>query len=95
MSQRADGRSWMQRFILSFVSPKLAAKMEADSRAWKLVCSCGHQQSFWEIGGIRWKAKGNQRTYRRCPACGQRSWQRAEYRPDPPAPEPGTPNTSG
>lgn len=74
----------LQKFVTSIVPRSWAASMEADSRAWKLVCNCGHQQSFWEIGGIRWKAKGNQRNYRRCPACGQFSWQRAEYRPDPP-----------
>jgi hypothetical protein len=75
--------SGIQRFFLAIFPRSWAASMEADSRAWKLICEkCGHQQSFWEIGGIRWKAKGNQRNYRRCAACGELSWQRAEYRPD-------------
>jgi hypothetical protein len=75
--------SWAQRFFTAIVPRAWAASMEADSRAWKLICErCGRVQSFWEVGGIRWKAQGNQRTYRRCPACGQRSWQRTEYRPD-------------
>ena len=75
--------SGIQKFFLAIFPRSWAASMEADSRAWKLICEkFGHQQSFWEIGGIRWKAKGNQRNHRRCAACGELSWQRAEYRPD-------------
>jgi len=70
-------RSLTQRIILAFVSPAIAAAMEADSRAWKLHCGhCGHTQSIWEIGGIRYKAYGNSRMLRRCRNCGKISWQR-------------------
>jgi hypothetical protein len=75
----------LQKFITSMVPQSWAKSMEADSRAWKLICGhCGHMESFWGIGGIRWKAKGNQKNYRRCAACGQLSWQTAEYRPEVP-----------
>ena len=30
--------------------------------------------SYWEMGGIRWKAKGEQRNYLKCINCGKRSW---------------------
>lgn len=57
--------------------------MRRDSEAWKLVCPCGHARSYWEIGGIRWKAQGNPRTLLRCPACGERTWHESIYKPLP------------
>ncbi len=55
-----------------------ARSMEADSRAWMMHCEkCGFERSFWDMGGIRWKAHGNQRNYMRCLNCGERSWHRA------------------
>ena len=67
--------SWIQRFIISIVPASWAKSMEADSRAWFMKCpECDFEESYWDLGGIRWKATGNQRTYRKCPKCGQRSW---------------------
>ena len=43
--------------------------MEADSRLWMLRCSCGFEQSWWDAGGIRWKAVGNPRRWKQCPQC--------------------------
>ena len=60
---------------------KWAAQMEADSRAWKAVCECGHSQSIWDLGGIRWKAKCNPRTRLHCQACGKLTWQIVKYLP--------------
>lgn len=52
--------------------------MERDSRAWKLKCNtCSHEKSFWDIGGIRWKAKGNQKNYLTCEKCGTMRWHTA------------------
>ena len=49
--------------------------MEADSRRWMMRCDkCGFEQSFWAMGGIRWKALGNQKNYMKCITCGERSW---------------------
>lgn len=68
--------SLTQRVIFAFVSPAVAADMEAHSRAWKLRCGrCNHRVSIWELGGIRYKAYGNSRMLRRCRNCGQISWQ--------------------
>jgi predicted RNA-binding Zn-ribbon protein involved in translation (DUF1610 family) len=51
--------------------------MEAHSRSWMVRCGrCGFARSIWEIGGIRWKAVGDQRTFLKCPQCGRRSWHR-------------------
>jgi hypothetical protein len=67
--------SFIQRFFKAIFPRSWAESMEANSRAWKMRCRCGFAQSIWESGGIRWKAAGNPRRYRRCPKCGQRSWQ--------------------
>jgi transposase-like protein len=67
--------SFIQKFFKTILSQKRAADMEAESRAWMLQCPhCKHERSFWEMGGIRWKAAGNPRMYRRCPNCGRPSW---------------------
>jgi hypothetical protein len=56
--------------------------MEAESRAWKMRCTCGAQTSVWERGGIRWKAKGSPRRRARCEACGQTTWHTVVFEPD-------------
>jgi hypothetical protein len=47
-----------------------ADDIEADSRKWMVRCSCGHEVSIWDIGGVRYKAHGNPKTVRQCPSCG-------------------------
>jgi hypothetical protein len=66
--------SWIQRFFVAIFPRSWAESMEADSRRWMMRCRCGFARSIWDLGGIRWKATGNPRQYRRCPQCGQRSW---------------------
>lgn len=72
----------LQKFITSVVPQSWAASMEADSRAWKISCTCGFERSIWESGGIRWSAKGSPKTWGRCPNCNQMTWLSIEYRPD-------------
>ena len=67
--------SWIQRFFVAIFPRSWAESMEADSRRWMMRCQCGFAQSIWELGGIRWKATGNPRSFRKCPQCGQRTWQ--------------------
>jgi hypothetical protein len=38
--------------------------------------ACGFERSVWESGGIRYKAAGKPRIYRRCAHCGQSSWNK-------------------
>jgi len=67
----------LRKLVLSVVSDKTAAAMEADSRSWILTCpACGYEISIWDLGGIRYKATGNQRTYMKCRKCGKRGWHR-------------------
>jgi ribosomal protein S27E len=64
-----------QLFFTRLVGAETAAAMEAHSRAWLVRCpNCGHERSIWDLGGIRYKAVGNQRTLMRCEQCGKRGW---------------------
>lgn len=70
--------SFWHKLFGSLVSEQTFKDMEAESRLWVLQCpSCGHEISFWEIGGIRYKAysKGK-RMLRRCKQCGKIKWQK-------------------
>jgi len=69
----------LQRLITSFVSKGTAQALEAESRKWMLQCPCGAEQSIWAIGGIRYKAYGAPRVWRRCAKCGKRKWHRIYY----------------
>jgi hypothetical protein len=68
--------SWIQKLFKAIFPTSWGESMEADSRKWMLKCNCGFEQSFWNLGGIRWKASGNQRNYMKCVSCGERSWHR-------------------
>jgi hypothetical protein len=82
-------KSLVQRLFTSIVPRSWAASMEADSRRWMMTCNCGLARSIWDLGGIRWKARGQSRNYGRCPACGKRSWHTLVWRaePDPARPD--------
>jgi hypothetical protein len=61
----------LRDLILKIAPAKMAAQMEAESRAWMLKCrSCGHEISYWEAGGLRFKAKGNPTVRIACFVCG-------------------------
>ena len=67
--------SRIQKFFTWIFPASWSQSMEADSRRWFMKClECNFEQSYWDLGGIRWKATGNQRNYRKCLKCGQRSW---------------------
>lgn len=67
----------MSRFqkLMRLILPKqLFQKMEAESKAWMVTCDCGYSRSVWDIGGMRYKSKDNNKTYGKCPSCGQMKW---------------------
>lgn len=67
--------SWIQKFFTSILPVSWTRSMEESSRQWFMKClDCNFEQSYWDLGGIRWKATGNQRNYRKCINCGKRSW---------------------
>ena len=84
MTPTGDRRlSRTQRLALALMPDHWAAAAEAESRRWVMTCPrCGATQSIWDIGGIRYKAKGEPRIRVRCGSCGERSMQRVRRLPD-------------
>lgn len=76
--------SFLQRIFLAVLPKSWGDSAEADSRAWKISCSCGHARSVWDMGGIRWKAAGEPRKYMKCSKCGERSWHQVTFEPHEP-----------
>jgi predicted RNA-binding Zn-ribbon protein involved in translation (DUF1610 family) len=75
-----------QRFFARLLGAEAAAAMEAESRAWLIVCPhCGFARSVWDTGGVRYKASGASRVGMACPRCGRTGWHRIEKGPDFPA----------
>lgn len=67
--------SAIQRFLLRILPRTWADDLRAESMSWLVVCeACGHARSVWELGGIRWKARGHPRRLVLCPICGKREW---------------------
>ena len=63
--------TFIQRFFTSVLPAAWARDMEAESRSWLARCPCGATRSIWDLGGIRWKARGSPSRLMRCPHCGQ------------------------
>jgi hypothetical protein len=60
--------------ILKIAPERLASSMEAESREWMMRCrACDAERSVWDLGGLRYKARGRRITIIRCPECGTRS----------------------
>ncbi|MBP6001992.1 MAG: hypothetical protein KA746_01025 [Pyrinomonadaceae bacterium] len=67
--------SFIQKIFTSLLPASWSRSMESDSRRWFMKClKCDFEESIWDMGGIRWKAKGNSRNLRKCPNCLERSW---------------------
>jgi DNA-directed RNA polymerase subunit RPC12/RpoP len=76
-------RTCTQKLFMRLM-PRWAEDMEREAKEWKVVCPrCSHIRSIWELGGIRWKAKGNPRRRLRCPECGETGWHRIERESEP------------
>jgi hypothetical protein len=66
--------SWFQKAVLALVPRQTAEKMEEESRDWVLTCTCGHDTSLWDMGGIRYGGRGKSWTMTRCGGCGRTFW---------------------
>ncbi len=73
--------SLLQKLLVTLLPRKWAESMEAASRNWTARCPCGFERSFWEAGGIRWKAGGKEKIYLSCPQCGQSQWHTIYRKP--------------
>lgn len=75
--------SKLQTFLAQILPEKWMAAMEAESRAWRLACPCGHKTSVWDIGGIRYQAASTGKRIRLlCQSCGERRWHRLYQKND-------------
>lgn len=74
--------SFAQRLITRLL-PGRAAEIERQSREWLVICpSCGRERSYWDLGGVRYKAKSAGKVMRmRCDCCGRTGLHRVEHRP--------------
>jgi hypothetical protein len=72
--RKEDTMSTLQKLVVALLPKKWAESMEAESRHWIFRCPCGFERSWWDAGGIRWKAAGDDRRMMICPKCGQRTW---------------------
>ena len=69
--------------ILNRASPERAAEMEAESRTWMVRCrECGNERSIWDMGGLRYKARGRPWRLVRCTKCDRLRWARVYRRHD-------------
>ncbi|MGD8455007.1 MAG: hypothetical protein PVF83_01390 [Anaerolineales bacterium] len=69
--------------LLKFILPAALFKaVREDTKNWLLACPCGHIRDLWDAGGVRYKAVGEPRQYRKCPACGRRTWQNVRKKTD-------------
>lgn len=69
--------SFLQKFFKAILPADSFDEMKKESNSWMLQCpNCKHERSIWEMGGIRWKAAGNPKVFRRCPKCRKGNWQR-------------------
>ena len=64
------------RDVILKLAPKgMRSAMEAESREWVMRCpNCGAERSIWELGGIRYKARGQPRRRTTCWECGKKGW---------------------
>jgi ABC-type phosphonate transport system ATPase subunit len=71
----------LRRWLISKLDERTDGAVEAESRRWHLVCpECGWSRSYWDLGGVRYKAASKgKRTLARCPQCDRRRWMRTEW----------------
>lgn len=53
-----------------FTSATRFEAIKKESMEWEIICpSCTKTTSIWEIGGVRYKAKGTPKMRIKCPKC--------------------------
>lgn len=65
----------IQKIFKAILPASTLASMEAESRKWIVKCkTCGTERSIWDMGGIRYSAKGSKTTYVHCEKCSKYEW---------------------
>ena len=79
--QKPKGISWIQKILIALLPAKWTLSMEAESREWIARCKhCEHENSIWDLGGVRWKARGREWSMFRCLKCKQVFWGEIQKR---------------
>ncbi len=73
--------SSIQKLFTVILPAQWVRSMEAESRSWMIRGACGYERSVWDVGGIRWKARGTPKRYMSCQGCGQSSWRTVYWKP--------------
>jgi hypothetical protein len=71
--------TFVQRLVTKFFP-----NAQIESEDWMVRCTCGKVRSVWELGGVRFKAKGNPHRLLKCPACGETTWHSVYRKGDEP-----------
>ena len=64
------------RFLKFILPAKAFAAIKAGTKQWLAECPCGHKRDVWDSGGVRYKAAGEPKHRRHCPACGKKTWHK-------------------
>lgn len=84
-----DRLSLTQRLAFAFSSEARRAEMMEQSLLWMVACPCGAEFSVWDLGGVRYRARGTKRVLRRCLECGRLRWHKVYFAaPKEPPPPP-------
>ena len=66
-----------------FILPKkLYESVKKESKEWLIECPCGHKRDVWDVGGTRYKARGEPTTKCICPECGENKWHKIRRKTD-------------
>lgn len=74
--------SLAQRAAFVGASEDRRDEIEYESSLWMVACPCGWEQSVWDLGGVRYRAKGTKTQLRRCDSCGKRELHQVYYSGD-------------
>jgi hypothetical protein len=59
----------LRDLVLSIMPARWREDAIAESREWQTTCrSCGALSNTYDLGALRWKARGNKVIRSRCPA---------------------------
>ena len=65
------------RFLKFILPEKWFEAVKSSTKEWLIECpSCSHKRDVWDIGGVKYKAKGEPRTRCTCPECGETVWHK-------------------
>ncbi len=70
----------VQRFFQGVLPTRWAEAAKRESMSWHLVCPCGHSESVWARGGIRFGSAGKPARMLWCPRCLRMGRHTTEWR---------------